>query len=65
MDAHSSLLFSQLSYSLREQRTFIRPKGQTERCKNSFLLSYVYELDIILFLIVYRNLTHAFKFVIL
>ena len=32
---------------------------------SSFLLSYVYELDIILFLIVYRNLTHAFKFVIL
>jgi len=29
-------------YSLREQRTFIRPKCKTERCKNSFLLSYVY-----------------------
>ena len=45
----------QPSYSLREQRTFIRPKCKTERCKNSFLLSYVYsswELDIILFLIV-------------
>ena len=55
----------QPSYSLREQRTFICPNGKTERCKNSFLLSYVYELDIILFLIVYRNLTHAFKFVIL
>ena len=39
-------------YSLREQRTFIRPKGKTE-------------LDIILFLIVYRNLTQVFKFVIL
>ena len=49
----------QPSYSLREQRTFIRPKGKTERCKNSFLLSYVYELDIILFLIVYRNLTNV------
>ena len=55
----------QPSYSRREQRTFTRPKGKTERCKNSFLLSYVYELDIILFLIVYRNLTHAFNFVIL
>ena len=55
----------QPSYSLREQRTFIRPNGKTERCKNSFLLSYVYELDIILFLIVYRNLTIFFKFVIL
>ena len=32
----------QPSYSLREQRTFIRPKRKTERCKNSFLLSYVY-----------------------
>ena len=32
----------QPSYSLREQRTFIRPKCKTERCKNSFLLSYVY-----------------------
>ena len=42
----------QPSYSLREQRTFIRPKGKTE-------------LDIILFLIVYRNLTQVFKFVIL
>ena len=58
----------QPSYSLREQRTFIRPKCKTERCKSSFLLSCVYnswELDIILFLIVYRNLTHAFEFVIL
>ena len=48
--------------------TFIRPKCITERCKNSFLLSYVYssgELDIILFLIVYMNLSHAFEFVIL
>ena len=26
----------QPSYSLREQRTFIRPKGKTERCKNRF-----------------------------
>ena len=45
----------QPSYSLKEQRTFIRPKCKTERCKNSFLWSYVYsswELDIILFLIV-------------
>ena len=32
----------QPSYSLREQRTFIRPKCKTERCKNSFLLSCVY-----------------------
>ena len=32
----------QPSYSLRGQKTFIRPKGKTERCKNSFLLSYVY-----------------------
>ena len=58
----------QASYSLREQRIFTRPKGKTERCKNSFLLSYVYsnwELDIIFFLIVYSNLTHAFEFVIL
>ena len=58
----------QPSYSLREQRTFIRSKCKTERSKSSFLLSYVYnswELDIIFFLIVYRNLTHAFEFVIL
>ena len=58
----------QPSYSLREQRIFIRPKGKTERCKNSFLLSYVYsswELDIIFFLNVYSNMTHAFEFVIL
>ena len=34
----------QPSYSLREQRTFIRPKRETERCKNSFLLSYVLAL---------------------
>ena len=27
----------QPSYSLKEQRTFIRPKCKTERCKNSFL----------------------------
>ena len=56
------------SYSLRKQRTFIHPKCKTERCKNNFVLSYVYsswELDIILFLIVYRNLTHAFEFGIL
>ena len=26
----------------QEQRTFIRPKCKTERCKNSFPLSYVY-----------------------
>ena len=32
----------QPSYSLREQRTFVRPKCKTERCKNSFPLSYVY-----------------------
>ena len=32
----------QPSYSLRENRTFIRPKCKTERCKNSFLYSYVY-----------------------
>ena len=32
----------QRSYYLREQRTFIRPKCKTERCKNSFPLSYVY-----------------------
>ena len=32
----------QPSYSLREQRRFLRPKCKTERCKNSFLLSYVY-----------------------
>ena len=32
----------QPSYSLREQRTFIRPKGKTERCKKGFLLSYIY-----------------------
>ena len=31
----------QPSYSLREQRTFLRPKRKTERCKNSFLLSHV------------------------
>ena len=30
----------QPSYSLKEQRTFIRPKCKTERCKNSLL--YVY-----------------------
>ena len=29
-------------YYLREQRTFIRSKCKTERCKNSFPLSYVY-----------------------
>ena len=57
-------------YYLREQRTFIRPKCKTERCKNSFPLSYVYSsrelpVDIIFFLIVDRNLTHAFYFVIL
>ena len=55
-------------YSLREQRIFTRPKGKTERCNNSFLLSYVYsswELDIIFFLIVHSNLTLAFEFVIL
>ena len=34
----------QPSYSMREQRTFIRPKRKTERCKNSFLLSYVLAL---------------------
>ena len=34
----------QPSYSLREQITFIRPKRKTERCKNSFLLSYVFAL---------------------
>ena len=34
----------QPSYSLREQKTFIRPKRKTERCKNSFLLSYVLAL---------------------
>ena len=34
----------QPSYSLREQITFIRPKRKTERCKNSFLLSYVLAL---------------------
>ena len=28
--------------TMREQRTFIRPKCKTERCKDSFLLSYVY-----------------------
>ena len=32
----------QPSYYLREQRTFIRPKCKTARCKNSFPLSYVY-----------------------
>ena len=32
----------QPSYYLREQRTFIRPKCKTGRCKNSFPLSYVY-----------------------
>ena len=32
----------QPGYYLREQRTFIRPRCKTERCKNSFLLSYVY-----------------------
>ena len=32
----------QPSYYLREKRTFIRPKCKTERCKNSFLLSFVY-----------------------
>ena len=32
----------QPSYYLREQRTFIRPKCKTGRCKNSFSLSYVY-----------------------
>ena len=44
------------------------PKCKTERCKNSGLLSYVYsswELNTILFLIVHRNLTHGFEFVIL
>ena len=62
----------QPSCSLREQRTFIRLKCKTERCKSSFLLSYVYsswELDIIkrqiLSLIVYRNLANAFEFAIL
>ena len=30
------------SYSLRKQRTFIHPKCKTERCKNNFVLSYVY-----------------------
>ena len=34
----------QPSYSLREQRTFIRPKRKTERYKKSFLLSYVLAL---------------------
>ena len=54
----------QPSYYLREKRTFIRPRCKTERCKNSFLLSFVYSswvLDINLFLTVYRNLTHAFN----
>ena len=32
----------QPSYYLREQRTFIRPKCKTGRCKQSFPLSYVY-----------------------
>ena len=44
----------QPSCSLREQRTFIRPKCKPERCKSSFLLSYVYsgwELDIICLLL--------------
>ena len=48
---------------------FIRPKCKTERCKSSYSKSsYVYsswELDKILSLFVYRNLTHAFEFVIL
>ena len=58
----------QPSFSLREQRTFIRPQCKTGRCKNSFLLTYLYsswKLDIIVFLTVYRNLTQAFEFVIL
>ena len=32
----------QPSYYLRGKRTFIRPKCKTERCKNSFLLSFVH-----------------------
>ena len=56
---------SQATLWENKEHLFHGPNGKTERCKNSFLLSYVYELDIILFLIVYRNLTHAFKFVIL
>ena len=32
----------QPSFSLREQRTFIRPQCKTGRCKNSSLLSYLY-----------------------
>ena len=43
-------------------------KVKLKDARIGFLLSYVYsswELDIILFLIVYRNLTQVFKFVIL
>lgn len=64
---HQPSYYERNQATMREQRTFIRPKCKTERCKNSFLLSYVYsswELDIVLFLIVYRNSTHAFEFVI-
>ena len=32
----------QPSYSLREQRTFIRPKFKTERCKNSFFFKVMF-----------------------
>ena len=55
-------------YSLREQRTFIRPKFKTERCKNSFFLklcSRQLRTRYNLFLILYRNLTRAFEIVIL
>ena len=37
-------LLERTNNSLREQITFIRPKRKTERCKNSFLLSYVLAL---------------------
>ena len=58
----------QPSYSLREQRHLFVQSVKLKSSKSSFLLSYVYsswELDKMLSLCVYRNLTHAFEFVLL
>ena len=58
---------SQATLWENKERLFVQ-RVKLKDVRIGFLLSYVYsswELDIILFLIVYRNLTHAFEFVIL
>ena len=58
---------SQATLWENKERLFVQ-RVKLKDVRIGFLLSYVYsswELDIILFLIVYRNLTQVFKFVIL